>query len=226
MCTTDHDSIGQRPVAIRWFGILTPTCHHVTMFLCGQLSLVTPVRPTQPVSSPQNYLRRSDKEMQRRLFTLSIFAALLVGCAASAMRFGAPQTVDASLSQSRVKPDVVTGPCYKGNGHDCASTFHFVHDVQLEEVDNPGGCTNGSSCTLTPNIVFSGAATFANENFDCHGILLPQTSSISWYGVVLNFVALGSTTIGSGVDLGFRNETGSTIAYGAAVKVAYTCEGA
>lgn len=144
------------------------------------------------------------------------------------MRFGAPESVDASLTPAHLKPNVVTGPCYKVNGSNCASSFHFVHDVQVEEVQNAGGCAEGSSCTLVPNIVFSGSATFANANFDCHGILIPATSTTTWtwYPVILNFVALGSSTVGDGVDLGFRNETGSKIPYAATVKIAYTCEGA
>jgi hypothetical protein len=163
--------------------------------------------------------------MKRQGFTFAILAALLVGCAASAMRFGPPQTAEASLHQSGVKQDVVTGPCYKQNGNNCATTFHFVHDVQLEEVD--GTCTNGSSCTLSPAIGFSGNANFANLNFDCHGILLNGgTSSSTWYGVILNFVAASATSDTFAADVGFRNETGSTIATATKVKIAYTCEGA
>lgn len=163
--------------------------------------------------------------MKRRLFTIAIFAALLVGCAASAMRFGAPQTVDASLNQSHVKPTVVTGPCYKSNGNNCATSFHFVHDVQLEQV--AGACTNGSSCTLEPALSFTGSAGFANTNFDCHGLLIypVTTTSFTWFGVILNFVAGGTTGSGDTANVGFRNETGSTIT-DAYVKIAYTCEGA
>jgi hypothetical protein len=164
--------------------------------------------------------------MKHRVFTIAILAALLVGCAASAMRFGAPQTVDASLDQSHVKQNVVTGPCYKAGGGNCASSFHFVHDNQLEYVAT--GCTNGTSCTLSPDILLSGNAIFANGNFDCTGSLVSPTSTSSWIwlAVVVNFRPLGSSTVGDGVDLGFRNETGSTIAYGTEVKVAYTCAGA
>lgn len=165
--------------------------------------------------------------MKRRLFTIAISAALLVGCAASAMHFGAPQPVDASLGQSRVKPTVVTGPCYKHNSNDCATTFHFVHDISEQTVVNVGGCANGSGCNLSPGLSFSGAnAPFANTNFDCHGILLPAYGSYGWYGVILNFEAEGSSSSGTGASVGFRNETGSTITYGTKIKIAYTCEGA
>jgi hypothetical protein len=164
--------------------------------------------------------------MTRQLFTIAIFAAVLVGCAASAMHFGAPTAVDASISQSPVKPNTVTGPCYKASGSDCQSTFHFVHDTQLESVQHGttgSNCPNGQSCTLVPALSFSGNAKFANTNYSCHGLVIYETTgSQVWLPVILNFQAVDD----GDAYLGFRNQTGSTIAYGTTIKIAYTCEGA
>jgi hypothetical protein len=164
--------------------------------------------------------------MKRQLFTIAIFAALLVGCAASAMRLGAPQTVDASMGQSRVKPMVVTGPCYKSGGSNCATTYHFVHDVTAQTVTNTGGCAPGDGCTLSPGLSFTGSAAFANTDFDCHGNLIDYLGSYSWYGVIPNFTANPASSSGSGAAVTFRNDTAVTISKNAVVKIAYTCDGA
>jgi hypothetical protein len=141
--------------------------------------------------------------MKRQPFTIAIFAALLLGCAASAMPLGAPRTVDASMGQSHAKPIVVTGPCYRSGGSNCPTDFHFVHDNQMETAEDTGGC-NG--CTLSPALSFTGSAAFTNPYYDCHGILLDYLGSgYCRYGVIL-FTA-DSATSGSGSGAASRSET-------------------
>lgn len=154
--------------------------------------------------------------MKRRFFTLAIFAALLVGCAASAMRFGPPQTVDASLGQSRVKPLTVTGPCFKSSGSDCATTFHFVHDSATLTVASD--CDTGVGCTFTSDVTFSGSAVFSNTKYDCHAHGTDGASD----GVIFN----SGNVSGSDVEFVFRNETPHTIYSGTQFTIYYLCAGA
>lgn len=156
------------------------------------------------------------KKMKRRFFTLAIFAALLVGCAASAMRFGPPQTANASIGQSHVKPLTVTGPCYKSGGGDCSTTFHFVHDSATLTVASD--CGTGVGCTFTTDVTFSGNAEFANTKYDCHAHGTDSGSD----GVIFN----SGNISGSDVEFVFRNETPHTITSGTQFTIYYLCAGA
>jgi hypothetical protein len=63
--------------------------------------------------------------MRRRWFTTAAFVAVLVGCAASAMRTGGPLPAGASNATTHVR-GLTDAKCYYANGTDCASTYHVV----------------------------------------------------------------------------------------------------
>jgi hypothetical protein len=102
-----------------------------------------------------------------RALSLGIFMAILVGCAASAMRLGTPLPATASkaTASNTVHVATVTGPCYKPAGGDCASTYHEVWGQVTFET---GACDNLTWCpavttttTGYPNkVTFSGSAVF------------------------------------------------------------------
>src|SRR5689334_14173906 len=147
--------------------------------------------------------------MNRYLSSIALLAAFLVGCATSAMRLAPPAPVSAA---SRAHPLVVTGPCYKHNSNDCATTYHFVHDTASISLDND--CTTGSGCPFSTNITFSGtSAPFANTNYQCHAIGTDSNHD----GVVWNTYPVD----GSDVNFAFRNETGHTITAGTTFNISY-----
>ncbi len=154
--------------------------------------------------------------MKRSLLVVTIFGAFLVGCAASAMHFAAPMTAEAQNTNRHVRPDSVTGPCYKPGGTDCAATYHFVHGQVT--LDTYNSCATGDQCGFTSGATLSGSADFANTNYDCHGLGTDSYSD----GVVMQ-VFPGTT---SNVSFGFRNETGRTISSGTSFTINFTCDGA
>src|ERR1700735_1540700 len=117
----------------------TPTCQ-----MCSAVALFLALpAPNSSTKLPfQEVLK-----VKRNLLAVTILAAFLVGCAASAMRFGAPVPATAQGANTHIRPNVVTGPCYKPGGTDCASTYHFVHGSTTLSTD--GACSAGSQCGFT-----------------------------------------------------------------------------
>lgn len=154
--------------------------------------------------------------VNRKLLTLSILAALMVGCAASAMHMTDPIPAGAQAARAGLKPNTVTPPCYKPGGTDCASTFHFVHG-QIT-LNTYAACANGNQCGFTGGEALTGNAIFANTMFNCfaHGIDANQD------GVVMQALPNSYDAIG----FGFRNLTGSTIPNNTAFTIDFTCAGA
>lgn len=155
--------------------------------------------------------------MQRSIIILGILAAFLVGCAASAMHFTDPVSASAHSGAHAVRPDIVVGPCYKPNGDDCASTYHFVHGNTTLTVQFD--CPSGIGCTFTSTVPFTGNAVFANTNYQCHAIGTDSSSD----GVIFNAFQVST----SAVQFTFRNEIpNKTIMSGTSFNVYYTCDGA
>lgn len=100
--------------------------------------------------------------MSRYLFSVAILAAFLIGCAASAMHFGQPVPAVASKAVHVAKPAVVTGPCYKPNGNDCADGYHVVFGTVSFTLNN---CASLTKCTPTTQgsnqVTFAGNAVFS-----------------------------------------------------------------
>jgi|SRR5579883_189387 len=156
--------------------------------------------------------------MNRQRLTMGLFAALLVGCAASAMRFGAPDSASASIqNQSHVKPDTTTVVCYKPGGGDCVSSYHEVHGLASVELYGP--CYNGQGCILHPDIALTSPATFANKNYDCTANQSGEYSIT--YGVIFDFDPISTSSF----EVVFRNETGATLPIYTTFHIAYTCFG-
>jgi hypothetical protein len=153
--------------------------------------------------------------MRRRFLSLFIFAALLVGCAASAMHYGPPATAVAQNSGAHVHPNTVTGPCYKPTGGDCASTYHVVHGQIV--LNTSAACSTGSGCGFTGYELLAGSAVFANTNYDCNAYGEDGGDSV-------DMQAIPSAT--DEVIFGFRNLTGHTIPNNTAFTINFTCDGA
>jgi hypothetical protein len=108
--------------------------------------------------------------MKRSILTFAVLAAFLVGCAASAMHFAQPEPAVASKVVHVAKPAVVTGPCYKPNGNNCAATYHIVWGTVSFAVATCAKLTHCVPVTSGTNVVtFTGNAVF-NDVPACHTI--------------------------------------------------------
>lgn len=109
------------------------------------------------------------------------------------------------------------GPCYAYNGSPCASTFHVVKNSSGLDITTSGACANDIWCALNnASISISGSnAQFANDQYSC------SLSSLSTY--LLNLLANNQTT--TGFEIQAYNNSGSSIASGTDLGIAYACFG-